>query len=266
MTKWLARKLPIFRPPTYPDQEKTEVARSIYNLLLLLVVAVLVFSIVVLTIYRSIAIRYLYLDISVVVISGAGLWMNSKKQTISSVLLVLSFLWVLVTLLSINTGGLASPAMRGYLFIVLAAGLLIGGEAALITAIICWLTELSFVYLGVHQLLPASDTSYTSMKLWILHGGIYSLVIIFPYLTTHRIRRSLRKANSEIDNRKKAEENSKLALEWQEAIFEGSRDAVFISDSKSHFVMVNNAARELTGYKGKNSLRWAYRIFTRTSI
>ncbi len=38
------------------------------------------------------------------------------------------------------------------------------------------------------------------------------------------------------------------ALEWQEAIFEGSRDAVFISDYNAKFVAVNRAAVELTGY------------------
>jgi len=38
------------------------------------------------------------------------------------------------------------------------------------------------------------------------------------------------------------------ALEWQEALFEGSRDAIFISDGDSNFVAVNQSACELTGY------------------
>jgi PAS domain S-box-containing protein len=36
--------------------------------------------------------------------------------------------------------------------------------------------------------------------------------------------------------------------EWQEAIFEGSRDAIFISDEDSRFIAVNRAACDLTGY------------------
>ncbi|MFH1574028.1 MAG: PAS domain S-box protein, partial [Acidobacteriota bacterium] len=38
------------------------------------------------------------------------------------------------------------------------------------------------------------------------------------------------------------------ALTWQKAIFEGSRDAIFIGDAASNFVLVNAAACELTGY------------------
>jgi two-component system cell cycle sensor histidine kinase/response regulator CckA len=37
-------------------------------------------------------------------------------------------------------------------------------------------------------------------------------------------------------------------LQWQEAIFEGSRDAIFISDADSRFTAVNRAACELTGF------------------
>ena len=59
----------------------------------------------------------------------------------------------------------------------------------------------------------------------------------------------------DITARKQAEENLKQALEWREAIFEGSRDAVFISDQDSHFVAVNDAASELTGYSREQLLR-----------
>jgi len=52
----------------------------------------------------------------------------------------------------------------------------------------------------------------------------------------------------DITERKQAELAIAQVLEWQEAIFEGSRDAVFISNAQSQFVAVNNAACELTGY------------------
>ena len=46
---------------------------------------------------------------------------------------------------------------------------------------------------------------------------------------------------------KHGEEMLKQALERQEAIFEGSRDSIFISDQNSAFIAVNRAACELTG-------------------
>ncbi len=47
--------------------------------------------------------------------------------------------------------------------------------------------------------------------------------------------------NRDVGERRRAED-------WQRAVFEGSREAVFISDSRSRFVMVNAAAERLTGY------------------
>ena len=53
---------------------------------------------------------------------------------------------------------------------------------------------------------------------------------------------------TDITERKQVEKALNDSLEWQESIFEGSRDAIFISDYDSKFVMVNNAACLLTGY------------------
>ena len=44
------------------------------------------------------------------------------------------------------------------------------------------------------------------------------------------------------------------ALAWQQAIFEGSRDAVFISDERARFTAVNSAAERLTGYSREELL------------
>ncbi|MCM3877264.1 MAG: response regulator [Thermoanaerobaculia bacterium] len=44
------------------------------------------------------------------------------------------------------------------------------------------------------------------------------------------------------------------ALAWQRHVFEGSRDAVFVSDEEARFVAVNGAATELTGYSREELL------------
>ncbi len=58
----------------------------------------------------------------------------------------------------------------------------------------------------------------------------------------------------DITARKKAEQELAWALAWQEAIFEGSRDAVFISDADSKFVTINSSACKLTGYSREELL------------
>ncbi len=59
----------------------------------------------------------------------------------------------------------------------------------------------------------------------------------------------------DITNRKQAEDKIVNLYAWQKAIFEGSRDAIFISDSDSKFIMVNQAAVELTGYSEQELLQ-----------
>ena len=44
------------------------------------------------------------------------------------------------------------------------------------------------------------------------------------------------------------------ALSWQRQIFEGSRDAIFLSDEDGRFVAVNSAATELTGFSREELL------------
>ncbi|HLG15500.1 MAG TPA: PAS domain S-box protein [Blastocatellia bacterium] len=52
----------------------------------------------------------------------------------------------------------------------------------------------------------------------------------------------------DITEHKRIEEDLRLMLQWREAIFEGSRDAIFISDAESHLILVNTAACEMTGF------------------
>jgi two-component system, cell cycle sensor histidine kinase and response regulator CckA len=52
----------------------------------------------------------------------------------------------------------------------------------------------------------------------------------------------------DITERKRAEEELRLSEERFKTIFEGSRDAIFITDPDARFIQVNQAACELTGY------------------
>jgi two-component system cell cycle sensor histidine kinase/response regulator CckA len=58
----------------------------------------------------------------------------------------------------------------------------------------------------------------------------------------------------DITEHKQADENLQRALDWQKAIFEGSRDAVIISDRNSKFMAANEEACKLTGYSKEELL------------
>ena len=61
-------------------------------------------------------------------------------------------------------------------------------------------------------------------------------------------KRAILSINHDITKRKQAEEYFSRALDWQEAIFETSQDAVFVGDEALRIDIVNRAASMLTGY------------------
>ncbi|HEX2757000.1 MAG TPA: PAS domain S-box protein, partial [Thermoanaerobaculia bacterium] len=70
-------------------------------------------------------------------------------------------------------------------------------------------------------------------------------------LEAQRLRVERRRAEKDI-TRLNAELEEALA--WQRQIFEGSRDAAFVSDEEARFVAVNRAATEMTGYSREELL------------
>ncbi len=65
---------------------------------------------------------------------------------------------------------------------------------------------------------------------------------------------AIQAAFMDITERKKALENLQKALDWQKAIFEGSRDAVMISNKNSKIIDANEKACQLSGYSKEELL------------
>ena len=74
------------------------------------------------------------------------------------------------------------------------------------------------------------------------------------------VRSALERQRLRVERRRAEKDISRLnaeleeALAWQRQIFEGSRDAAFVSDEQARFVAVNRAAAELTGYSREELL------------
>ncbi len=102
-----------------------------------------------------------------------------------------------------------------------------------------------------------SDSFFQPMGEWRhkLKSGVVIDVEIFVSAVEYRGKKAGLTIVHDVTERKRAEAALMQALEWQEAVFQGSRDAVFISDADSKFISVNEAACELTGYTKTELLR-----------
>lgn len=69
-----------------------------------------------------------------------------------------------------------------------------------------------------------------------------------------QMRGSVRLVLGILTERTRTKEELQQALQWYETIFEGSLQAIFISDAQGRFIAVNRAACELTGYSREELL------------
>jgi len=83
-----------------------------------------------------------------------------------------------------------------------------------------------------------------STRLVNIPGDSVHLSIVRDITVRKRAEANVTRLNAELEE----------ALAWQRQIFEGSRDAVFVSDEQARFVAVNHAATELTGYSHEELL------------
>jgi two-component system cell cycle sensor histidine kinase/response regulator CckA len=87
-------------------------------------------------------------------------------------------------------------------------------------------------------------------EIWL---EIYSSVIEYDG------KPAIQSAFRDITERKKALEGLQKALDWQKAIFEGSRDGFIISDKNSNFIDANERACKLLGYSKEELLKMGAR-------
>ena len=89
----------------------------------------------------------------------------------------------------------------------------------------------------------------------IKNGGTDIWLAIDSNLIEYNGKPALRTVFTDISERKKAAENLQRICDWHNVIFEGSRDAILISNSNSMMVDVNSAAVKLTGYSKEELLK-----------
>jgi two-component system sensor histidine kinase UhpB len=88
-----------------------------------------------------------------------------------------------------------------------------------------------------------------------LAGQLHRWFDVYAFRVGNPADRQVAVLFCDITELKKTEDDLKHALEWQKAIFEGSRDSIFITDTDSRFVAVNNAACKMTGYSREQLLQ-----------
>jgi signal transduction histidine kinase len=189
----------------FDNPEQTERARNFHYAvwLIMLVTTVVVLGIVATQIELAAwALR------SLATVDGlglAGLMLNRQGKTRLASLLLVGGVIALVTFNSLSAGGIRSPGVTLYFVFVLMAGLLLGQAAAIVTALACAMLGLGLIVAEGNGFLPEPTVRYNAVSLWLLNCLYMGVVVILLRLATQTISKALRRAETELTERKAAE-------------------------------------------------------------
>ncbi len=195
----------VLAPPIFEDAEKTRIAYAL-NIIVLTVLALAVifsiFSIMVIPDQWVIVIPE-----SALVLVGLGILSLMRRGYVRFASSLFSLvLWVIITLVTITSGGVRTPGFSTYTTVILIAGLLLGWRVGIGFAGLSALAGLGMLYAEVNGILPAGTNLPVSAWGTLTMSFIVSAAVLS--LAVHNINQALERARS--NERSLAERNRDL--------------------------------------------------------
>ena len=146
--------------------------------------------------------------------------------------------WLLLTLSAWTAGGLNGSSTLGYLVLVVAAGLLLGTQATVLTAGVVLLTGIGLAVAGMRGLLPPSSVRNTPLAVWADFAVYTGLIVAFQLLAARNLRVSESRYRSLVDR---------------------ARDVIFTLGQDGRITSLNPAFEAVTGLQ---AVDWVGRPFS----
>ena len=245
----------LFNLPTFADPEQDHRAQLLNRLVWLTVGTFAVMWIVVLLFDPADADRASRSFIIPATLSMVIIVLLHRRHLGAASLLFVAEYWVVVTAAVLSGGGLATPAAAGFPLVALAAGLIIGWRAGLLSSLVCVITMMALAYAESNHLLPSFTGSRTPLTYLIVDILILCLIIVFVYFYTLQIKTALLAARRELDERIQAERALQESEERFRAAFMTGADALVILEEDTGLILeANDQALELYGYSREEAI------------
>ncbi|HXV44611.1 MAG TPA: PAS-domain containing protein, partial [Anaerolineae bacterium] len=229
-------------PPVFDDEEKTRVA-GLLNIILLATIAANIA-------YNPILVVFLANPAPILVIDGVfllleiGLLVLMRRGYIQVTSILLLFLvWIHVTFVLYSFGGMRSPALNGYIILVLIAGLLLRGWGALGFAGLSVVSSLAILLAELRGILPVSFVALTPAYIW---SGLFMILMVTAVLL-YLANRSIDDA---LERMRRSEARAKKAQAQLTDAIESLTEAFALYDADDRLVLCNSKYREFYDLSG----------------
>jgi PAS domain S-box-containing protein len=161
--------------------------------------------------------------------------LNRRGRTFWAGILFAAGLISLMTVLAATAGGVRAPGVTMYFVIVLMTGLLLGECAGVVAALVCAALGFGLLMLETSGLLPPA-IQYNSTPLWLLSCLYMGVVVVLLRLPTMLIRTALVHAESELSERKRAEQQLQENQKLLQTMIENTPAAVAMFDTEMRYI------------------------------
>jgi len=180
-------------PPIFEDEEKTRVAGLANAFLLTLFVVLLLATLVIsLLIDRPIIMIVTGLVMNSLTLVAFVLLHRGHVRLASSIFV--ATIWLTLNVLGVFSGGIVNGSFATLILIVLIAGLLLGGKAAVFVVGISMVSVTGTYIAEVTGYLPPPLAPLNSVNYWVTHLVNYVIAGLLIYLTTRNLANALNRA------------------------------------------------------------------------
>ena len=241
--------------PIFGDADKTRIARLLHIILLATIAVNLAYSASLLLTVPEPGLN-LVVDGALLVAQMASLILVRRGHVRLASNILVGALWFYCNFVIFNFGGSQSPAIVLYFLVIIIAGLLLGGPAAVTVSAISVFAGLVLMYAQVTGLLPPSQIPITPVYSWVALIMAMMIAAVLLYL-------AMRNLNDALDYARRnatalAEKNRQLQavhLSLEERLQELKQAEMALRQSQERLrTVVNNAPVILWGVDGDGIL------------
>lgn len=183
----------ILRAPEFADPDKSRIARLLHIILLSTIVVNLVYSASLLLTVPDPGVN-LVVDGALLAMQAYAFYLMRRGRVRAASVILVAAIWIYCNFVVAIFGGSRSPAIVLYLLVIIIAGLLLGGRAAVLLSALSVIAGFAMMLAEVLHLLPPSLITISPVYSWVALIMSMFVAAVLLYLAMDSLNEALEEA------------------------------------------------------------------------